>query len=215
MVSAMTLVDAASSPSAASPPRPGRLRRVTWSLAVLLLLASAGVTGATYYYDSVPAPAPAAVTYPVVRVDDLPAPVARAFVAAADPDFYGSGGSVLSTSPITRRYLVLATGSGVESSWRTRVMASKFEDAYSQSEILDGYLNRADYGRGAVGLVAAAQTYFQKPAARLTVAEAARLAVRLDPDRPAPEAGWRLVLDTMVDRGWLTPSERSALTFPG
>ena len=94
-------------------------------------------------------------------------------------------------------------------------MADKAENGYSKTEILDRYLNRADYGRGAVGLVAAAQTYFHKPAARLTVAEAVVLAVQLHPDRPAPRAGWELVLDTMVEQGWLSRAERSSLTYPG
>lgn len=94
-------------------------------------------------------------------------------------------------------------------------MVDKAEAAYTKTEILDRYLNRADFGRGAVGLAAAAQMYFQKPAAQLTVAEAAVLAVQLDPDRPAPEAGWEQVLHTMVERGWLSPAERNRVTFPG
>ena len=94
-------------------------------------------------------------------------------------------------------------------------MADKAEASYTKAEILDRYLNRADYGRGAVGLVAAARTYFAKPATQLTVAEAALLAVQLHPDRPAPRAGWEQVLDTMVKRGWLNPAERARMTFPG
>ncbi|MBO3738598.1 transglycosylase domain-containing protein [Actinoplanes flavus] len=94
-------------------------------------------------------------------------------------------------------------------------MANKAESAYAKEEILDRYLNRADYGRGAVGLVAAAQTYFQKPATSLTLAEAALLAVRLHPGRPEPRAGWDEVLGTMVERGWLTTADRDGLTYPG
>lgn len=66
-----------------------------------------------------------------------------------------------------------------------------------------------------MGLVAAAQTYFHKPAQQLTVAEAALLAAHLDPDRPAPKAGWDRVLDTMVEHGWLSSAERNKLKFPG
>jgi membrane peptidoglycan carboxypeptidase len=145
-----------------------------------------------------------------VPVAELPPPVANAFIAAVDPDFYASDDSL-----ITRRYAVLASGAGEQSGWRTWVMADKAEAGYTKTEILERYLNRADYGRGAVGLDAAARTYFDKPAAKLTVAEAALLAVQLHPDRPAPEAGWAQVLNTMVERGWLSPAERNGLTFPG
>jgi membrane carboxypeptidase/penicillin-binding protein len=150
------------------------------------------------------------VSYPVVPVAKLPLPVANSFIAAVDPDFYASSDSL-----ITRRYMVIAAGAGEESGWRTWVMTHKAEAAYTKAEILDRYLNRADYGRGAVGLVAAARTYFHKPAAQLTVAEAALLAVQLRTDRPAPKAGWEQVLDTMVEHGWLSPAERNRLTFPG
>ena len=203
----MTLADTARPAPAPQPRR--RARRLAVGVSIVLLLVAAGTTAATYYYDSVPL-AEHPVSYPVTPVADLPPAVANAFVAAVDPDFYDSGDSL-----ITRRYVVIASGAEQQPGWRTRVMADKAEAAYSRTEILDRYLNRADYGRGAVGLVAAAGTYFHKPAAQLTVAEAAVLAVRLDPDRPAPEAGWARVLDTMVERGWLSKAERIRLAFPG
>lgn len=40
------------------------------------------------------------------------------------------------------------SGIGTESGWRTWVMATKAEAAYPRTEILDRYLNRADYGLG-------------------------------------------------------------------
>ncbi|MFI7542579.1 transglycosylase domain-containing protein [Actinoplanes sp. NPDC049599] len=187
-------------------------RRGRWlavGASIVLLLWAVGTVAFTYYYDNVPL-ADDSVGYPVVPVAELPPPVANAFIAAVDPDFYASDDSL-----ITRRYAVLASGAGEQSGWRTWVMADKAEAGYTKTEILERYLNRADYGRGAVGLDAAARTYFDKPAAQLTVAEAALLAVQLHPDRPAPEAGWAQVLNTMVERGWLSPAERNGLTFPG
>jgi membrane peptidoglycan carboxypeptidase len=207
----MTLADTARpahGPVGASPSR--RIgRRLAVGVSIVLLLWAGGATAFTYYYDSVPL-VENNVSYPVVPVAELPPPVANAFVAAVDPDFYASDDSL-----ITRRYTVIASGADEESGWRARIMADKAEDSYTRTEILDRYLNRADYGRGTVGLVAAARTYFQKPAAQLTVAEAALLAVQLHPDRPAPKAGWDQVLDTMVERGWLSPAERNGLTYPG
>ncbi len=207
----MTLADMARpapDPVAAVPSR-RRGRRLAVGISIVLLLAAGGAATLTYYYDSVPL-VENNVSHPVVPVTELPPPVANAFVAAVDPDFYVSDDSL-----ITRRYTVLASGADDESRWRTWVMANKAEASYAKTEILDRYLNRADYGRGAVGLVAAAQTYFRKPAAQLTVAEAASLAVQLHPDRPEPKAGWEQVLDTMVERGWLSTAERHRLTFPG
>jgi membrane peptidoglycan carboxypeptidase len=206
----MTLADMArpARDPASFPPR-RRGRRLAVGIAIVLLLAAGGTTAVTYYYDSVPL-VEHSVSYPVVPVAELPPSVADAFVAAVDPDFYESSDSL-----ITRRYAVTASGAGEQSGWRTRILANKAEASYTKTEILDRYLNRADYGRGAVGLAAAARTYFRKPAGQLTVAEAAFLAVQLHPDRPAPEAGWARVLDTMVERGWLSPAERTMLTFPG
>jgi membrane peptidoglycan carboxypeptidase len=206
----MTLADTAQPASAPVPAtRPRRVgQRLAIGIASVLLLLSGGITAVTYYYDSVPL-AENDIPHPVVPVATLPPAVANAFVAAVDPDFYDSDDSL-----ITRRYTVITSGAGEESSLRTRVLAHKAEAGYTKTEILDRYLNRADYGRGAVGLVAAAQTYFAKPATQLTVAEAAVLAVQLHPDRPAPKAGWEQVLDTMVEHGWLSRADRNGLTFP-
>jgi membrane peptidoglycan carboxypeptidase len=207
----MTLADTigpAHDPVSALPSR-RRGQRLAVGVSIVLLLWAGAATAFTYYYDSV-ALVENNVSYPVVPVAELSPPVTNAFVAAVDPDFYAANNSL-----ITRRYTVIASGADEASGWRTRIMASKAEASYTKAEILDRYLNRADYGRGAVGLVAAAQTYFHKPATQLTVAEAALLAVQLHPDRPAPKAGWEQVLDTMVERNWLNPADRNRLTFPG
>ncbi|MEU8664332.1 transglycosylase domain-containing protein [Actinoplanes philippinensis] len=203
----MTIADLAQ-PAPAPAPRPGRRgHSVVIGVSIALLLGAGGVTGATYYYDSVPL-AESTVTYPVVTVAELPPTVANAFVAAVDPGFYSSD-----DSPLTRRYVEIAAGA--EPGLRTRIMAGKAEAAYPKEEILERFLNRADYGRGAIGLVAAARTYFQKAPAQLSVPEAALLAVQLDPDHPAPKPAWDQVLDTMVDRGWLSPGARDTFTYPG
>jgi monofunctional biosynthetic peptidoglycan transglycosylase len=50
---------------------------------------------------------------------------------------------------------------------------------WPKQRILEMYLNIAQFGRGIYGAEAAAQNFFHKPAARLTQAEAARLAAVL------------------------------------
>jgi monofunctional biosynthetic peptidoglycan transglycosylase len=63
------------------------------------------------------------------------------------------------------------------------------EACWSKRRILEVYLNIAEFGRGIYGAEAAAQTFFHKPAARLTRAESARLAAVLpNPLRRRAEA---------------------------
>ncbi|HWS34487.1 MAG TPA: transglycosylase domain-containing protein [Actinoplanes sp.] len=204
----MTLTGTPSAAPASVPTR-RHTRGLVIGAAVALLLATGGAIGGTVYFDSVTV-AESRVGYPVVSYDALPGPVAQTFVAAVDPDFFEDDAALL-----TRRYAVLAAGADSESGLRTWVMARKLDSEYTRTEILERYLGRADFGRGAVGLVAAAQTYFQKPATELTVPEAAVLAVQLMPGSPEPTAGWNQVLDTMVDRGWLTRTDRRSFTHPG
>lgn len=56
------------------------------------------------------------------------------------------------------------------------LLAYRIENALSKDEILEIYLNKIYLGQGAYGFDEAAQTYFAKPVARLTLAECAMLA---------------------------------------
>jgi membrane peptidoglycan carboxypeptidase len=89
---------------------------------------------------------------------------------------------------------------------------------YTKDEILEMYLNEIYYGNLAYGVEAAAQTYFGKPAAELSLAESALLAalpqspVDLDPLQNldgAKERQW-LVLNLMVNEGYITRPEAEA-----
>lgn len=92
----------------------------------------------------------------------------------------------------------------------------------SKDEILELYLNEIPYGNLAYGVEAAAQTYFGKPASELSLGEAALLAglpqapAGLDPLNPDPTVQRRvndrrkLVLDLMVEEGYITRAEASA-----
>ena len=64
------------------------------------------------------------------------------------------------------------------------VLAMALEVMLSKQRILEIYLNNVEWGEGIFGAEAAAQHYFRKPASRLTVNEAARLAVML----PSPKS---------------------------
>jgi penicillin-binding protein 1C len=99
---------------------------------------------------------------------------------------------------------------------REAVAAARLERVAAKDEILEQYLNRAYYGRGAWGAEQAAQTYLGKPAAALSIGEAAFLAVLprgpavYDPYRALPRvlARRRHLLGQMVRRQGLAPEAR-------
>lgn len=97
------------------------------------------------------------------------------------------------------------------------VYAMAMEARYSKDEILSIYMNRAYLGAGANGFEAAAQRYFGKSAAEVTVAEAAMLAGLLTaPTRYAPTNNLQrsqeragIVLLLMNQQGYITDEERA------
>jgi membrane peptidoglycan carboxypeptidase len=98
------------------------------------------------------------------------------------------------------------------------ILAVEIEHQYSKRQILEAYLNRIYYGNESYGVEAAAQTYFGKPAAQLSLAEASLLAglpqapTELDPytNLAGAKARQRVVLDAMVRAGDLSKSQASA-----
>jgi membrane peptidoglycan carboxypeptidase len=94
-------------------------------------------------------------------------------------------------------------------------LAQELTSLFSKDEILEMYLNLLNYGHLAYGPEAAAQVYFGKPAADLTLAEATLLAGI--PQQPADlelfenfqlaKARQRVVLDLMVRHRYLTQAE--------
>ena len=173
---------------------------------------------------------------PPVDLARLPAYVPAAFVSIEDRRFYDhdgvdpmgvaraivkdiTKGKMEGGSTITQqlaRVLYLNTDQTVERKATEALYAIQLERAYSKKQILALYLSRTNYGSGAYGLEAAAQRYFNKPAAKLTLREAAMLAAIMkspthynpvaDPDKSAERT--RLVLDAMVDTGAITPAQR-------
>jgi penicillin-binding protein 1C len=92
------------------------------------------------------------------------------------------------------------------------VVALRIERVLDKQAILEQYLNRAYYGRGAYGIEAAARRYFDKPAAALSTGEATLLCVlprspsAYDPTKHLPRALARRdhVLELLVAQGKLT-----------
>ncbi len=98
---------------------------------------------------------------------------------------------------------------------REIVLALRLERAFSKDEILEMYLNRIYFGRGFYGIEAAAQGYFGKAAAALSLDEAALLAGLIKaPSAYAPPSNLdravarrAVVLRRMVAVGAITEAE--------
>jgi membrane peptidoglycan carboxypeptidase len=101
-------------------------------------------------------------------------------------------------------------------------IAVKLARRDDKDKILEDYLNTIYFGRGAYGIETAAQTYFGKPASRLTVEQGAVLAsvirspANYDPDDDAEalENRFNYVLDGMVAKNWLPAGDRAGMQVP-
>jgi penicillin-binding protein 1A len=175
---------------------------------------------------------------PPVNLASIPAYVPAAFIAIEDRRFYEhqgvdalgiaralvtdaiKGRAAQGASTITQqlaRNLFLTNDKDLERKATEAVYAIQLERTYSKQQILGLYLSRANFGKGAWGLEAAAERYFDKPASRLSIREAAMLAgVMKSPTHYNPadnpeksEERTRLVLDAMVETGAITSAQRS------
>jgi penicillin-binding protein 1A len=108
----------------------------------------------------------------------------------------------------------------IEQKVREALLAIKVEQSFSKDEILATYLNTVYFGRGAYGVQAAAETYWQKDASELTILESATLAGLIaepssydpvvDPDGAALERR-NYVLSRMVAEGFLSEERAAAM----
>ena len=105
--------------------------------------------------------------------------VARAAVENIEAGEVKQGGSTI-TMQLVRNLYIDDPERDLERKIKEAKLAEELEDELSKEEILEQYLNSASYGtvngRTAVGVEAAAQIYYSKPANDLTLAESAMLA---------------------------------------
>ncbi|MBZ6075963.1 transglycosylase domain-containing protein [Microvirga puerhi] len=174
-----------------------------------------------------------------VPLEAIPPHVVKAFLAAEDQDFYDHGG--VSTRAVLRAALhnlitfgadpaggstisqqvaknVLLPGQprSLERKVKEIILARRIERSLTKGQISEIYLNQIYFGGNAYGIAAAAKSYFGKPVADLTLAEAAYLAAlpkapntyRLDlaenRERAKDRRDW--VLARMADDGLITTS---------
>ncbi|MFG2883848.1 transglycosylase domain-containing protein [Streptomyces sp. NPDC048297] len=139
-----------------------------------------------------------------------------------------TGKGTQSGSTITQQYVknyYLGQEQTVTRKAKEFFISIKLDRNKSKDEILEGYLNTSYFGRNAYGIQAAAQAYYGKDAVDLDPARAAYLAALVNApseydvvahpeNKPAAVARWNYVLDGMIKKGWLSPSERAGMTFP-
>lgn len=178
------------------------------------------------------------------KLSALPGHVAHSIIAVEDRRFYShsgvdpiglvraakrnfqagrvvQGGSTLSQQLVKNVFLT------AEQTYRRKIqemmLAIWLEYKFTKDEVLETYLSRVYFGAGAWGLEAASETYFGKPGAELSVAEAAVLAgllkapSRYNPSVHPERAGVRTatVLSAMDAAGYLSRPERAqALLAP-
>jgi penicillin-binding protein 2D len=176
-----------------------------------------------------------------VAIASLPRWLPQAFVAVEDQRFYQHDGVDLvgvaaavkdammgnarGASTITQQLvgnmhpdIIDRRDGSIGRKLREQSAARDMERRYSKAQILEAYLNTIHFGRGWHGIDAAARHYFGKPAARVTLAEAATLAAMpkgpalYDPIRFPERVRQRrnLVLSLMAEQNYISVAEKTA-----
>lgn len=133
----------------------------------------------------------------LVSIENVPAVMKQAILAAEDDRFYQhggvdymgvmraalsnvtSGGAREGASTITMqvaRNFFLSSEKTISRKFSEVLLAMKIEHSLTKDQILELYINQIYLGQRAYGFAAAAQTYYGKPLEKISVAEAAMLA---------------------------------------
>src|SRR5687768_11483093 len=172
-----------------------------------------------------------------LKLEDVPEHVRQVFLAAEDARFYQNSGvdypaiiraaftnitsrgeRISGGSTITQQLVkmtLLTDERSLTRKIKEAILAIKISRTFSKDEILAMYLNNAYFGSQAYGVESASHTYFAKPAAELSRAEATLLAglVRspsaTNPfkDQGAAKTEQKRVLEQMVKHRLVTESE--------
>lgn len=198
------------------------------------VLANDGSVIATFYYhnrESVPLHRVAPVMRKaIIAIEDSrfyqhggldPKGVLRAVITNASSGEVQQGGSTLTQQYVknllkesakTEAERRAAEAPNLSRKIRELRYALEVEKRMSKDQILEGYLNLAYFGLGAYGIEAASRRYFDKPASKLALHEAATLAglVRNPPatlDTEAAVERRNVVLKRMADLKMISPAE--------
>ena len=159
------------------------------------------------------------------QYNEMPQTLINATVALAEPDFWSSPGYVLGGWQDAERHATLAQQlvstllvwnqpASVLRAIHERLLATQITSQYGRQQVMEWYLNSADYGHYAYGAEAAAQLYLGKSVTQIDLGEAALLAAisqapEVNPiDAPQETEKNRLqVIRDMLNQGMITPDE--------
>ena len=158
----------------------------------------------------------------------LPDSLVQATIAMADPTFWEHSGYVLTglsnpdlhptiAQQLVSDLLLWNEPLSFQRAIRERLLAAQITYEYGRSQVIEWYLNSANYGNYAYGADAAAQLYFGKSADALTPAESAILAAvsqapslnPLDAPQAALQRG-RETIHIMQALGFLSEEEANS-----
>jgi membrane peptidoglycan carboxypeptidase len=174
----------------------------------------------------------------LLTYEELPDTVKQAVMAAEDANFYdnpgfdakaivravwiqATGGSS-GGSGLTQQYIKKATGqedATLTRKFKELVKAFKMSNESDHNTILTAYMNTVYFGRGANGMKAAAQVYYNKPMAELTPSEAALIAGMIQTpswseDQEYAKKRWEFVMNQMLQKKWISQADYDARQFP-
>jgi penicillin-binding protein 1A len=142
-----------------------------------------------------------------------PTGIVRAFVANLEKGETVEGGSTLTMQLV--KNLFLSPNRTISRKAAEAVMSIRLEQILEKDEILELYLNQVYWGHNLYGAETAAQSYFNKSASELNLAEASLMAGLIPaPEDYSPFVNYKLakrrqaiVLDRMAELKWITPQE--------
>lgn len=175
----------------------------------------------------------------VVSLEEISPELKRAVLAIEDSHFYQhqginpnsigrafwvnwqnqavlEGGSTITMQLV--KNLFLSRDRTVSRKLAEAILALRIEQIFPKEEILEMYLNTIYWGHNNYGVETAAQSYFQKSASELNLAESAMMAGLIQaPEKYSPFVNYQqtkrrqaLVLGRMQELGWITPQQAEA-----
>ncbi len=168
----------------------------------------------------------------VILFDQIPDTVKKATISIEDENFYNHGavdwkgiiralavnllhGSITQGGSTITQQLAkkafLTDDRTITRKIKELALAIKLEKQFTKDEILNLYLNQIPYGSNAYGIQAAAQTYFDRDAKNLSLAESALLASL--PRAPSYYSPWGLHVKELMARKNRTLDKMSELGF--
>ncbi len=117
----------------------------------------------------------------------IPDDLINSMVAALDPQFWNHAGYTLQAyrnpnahptiaQKIVSDFILYNEKPSLRRAIRERILAAQITSQFGREQIMEWYLNSANFGKNAYGVESAAQLYFGKSASNLTLAESVILA---------------------------------------